>query len=131
MVGIAGALEIVHVTGVALGGEPLEPSRGCTFVAGLAIHRRMSADEREAILVVANRCDGNFPAFDGVAGFAVRAKLAAMDIRMAVRALLANIRENQFDVALRALHFLVHAAKWVTRFVVVKFGNTADGFPTQ
>ena len=110
MVGIGSALEFVHVTRIAVCRESLELSRGCTLVAGFAIHRSMSADERKAILMVPNRRDGNFPAFDGVTRFAIRAKLSAMDVRMAVRALLANIRENQFYVALRALHFFVHAA---------------------
>lgn len=81
--------------------------------------------------MVANRCYGNPPAFDGVTRLAIRAELAAMNVRMAVRAFLADIGKDQLDVALGALHFFVHAPQRVRRFVVIEFRNAADGFPTQ
>ena len=34
-------------------------------------------------------------------------------------------------MALRARHFFMHAAEGVTRFVVLKFRDAADGLPTQ
>lgn len=94
MVGIGGALEFGRVAGIALCREPLELSRSCTLVAGLAIDRRMSADEWKAILMIPDRRHRNLPAFDRVTRFAIGAKLAAMDVRVAVSALLANISEN-------------------------------------
>ena len=70
----------------------------------------MRADERKAILVVANRGHGDVPAFDGVTRFAIRAELATMNVRMAVRALLSKIRKGEFHMTLGALHFFVHSA---------------------
>jgi hypothetical protein len=90
----------------------------------------VGANERKAILMVTNRGYGNLPAFDGVTRFAIRAELAAVNVRMAVRTLLSHIRKNQFYVALGALDFFVHTAQRVNCLVVVEFGNTANRLPT-
>lgn len=131
MVWVDGALIVRSVAGIALCGEPLKLPGGCAFVARLTIYRRMRADKREAILVVANRRYGNLPAFDRVTGFAIRSELAAVKVRMTVGAFLSDIRKDQFHVALGALHFLVHPAQRVAGLVVVKLRNTADRLPTQ
>ena len=60
--------------------------------------------------MIANCIHRNLPALDGVAVLAVSAELAAMDIRVAIRAILADIREYRFDMALRAAHIFMHAA---------------------
>lgn len=91
----------------------------------------MRSNEWEAVLVVADRRHGNLPAFDRVTRFAVCTELAAVNVRMTVRAFLSYIRKNQLHVALGALNFLVHAAERVARLVMVKLRNTADGLPTQ
>lgn len=54
----------------------------------------MRADQREAILMITNRLHRDLPALDGVARFAIRAELAAVEVRMAVRAFLTHIGEN-------------------------------------
>jgi len=131
MVWAGGAFVVRGVAGVALGREPLKLPCGSAFVASLTINRRVRTDEREAILMVTNRGYGNLPAFDGVTGFTIRAELATVDIGMAIRALLSDIRENEFHMALGALHIFVHAAQRVAGLVVVKFRNTADGLPTE
>lgn len=50
---------------------------------------------------------------------------------MAIGAFLTDISENEFHMALGALHFFMHAAQWVARLVVVELRNTADRLPTQ
>ena len=112
-------------------GETLKLPGGSDLVAGLAIYRRVRADERKTILMVANRGHGDLPAFDGVTRFAIRAKLATVNVRMAVRALLSNIRKDEFHVALSALYFFVHPAQPVARLVVVKLRDTADRLPAK
>ena len=62
---------------------------------------------------------------------AVGAHLAAMNVRVAVGAIFADVGENRLHVALSAGHFFVHAAQRVFGFVVIKFGNSADGPPAS
>ena len=131
MVGVAGALEFFRMAGIALRREPLELSRGGSRMAGFAINGSVRANQREAVLVVTDRRYRYLPALDGVAGLAVRAELAAVNVRMAVRAFLSHVGEDQLHVALDALHLFVHAIQRVVSFVVVKFGDAADGLPTQ
>jgi hypothetical protein len=131
VVRIARAFVFCRVARIALGREALELPGSGASVARFAVHSRMRADQRKAILVVANRRYGYLPALDGMTRFAIRAELAAVNVRVAVRAFLSDVRKDQLDVALGALHFLVHAPQWVTRFIVAKFGNTSDRFPAQ
>jgi hypothetical protein len=62
-------------------------------VAGFAVNRRVRADQREAVLVVANRRYRHFPTLDGVTRFAIAPELAAVNVRVAIRTFLANICE--------------------------------------
>jgi len=48
---------------------------------------------------------------------------------MTISAVLANIREDRFGVALGAAHFFVHAAQRVFGLVVIEFRYCADGPP--
>jgi hypothetical protein len=48
-----------------------------------------------------------------------------------VLAVFSGIRKNWFDMALRALHSFVHAAKRILRFVVIEFRDGADGAPSR
>lgn len=66
-----------------------------------------------------------------MAAFTVCAKLAAMNVRMAIGAMRAYILENQACVAFGAGHFLVHAAQWITRAVMIKLGIRPDRFPAR
>ena len=131
MIRVGRSLKFLRVAGIALGRQPLELPCCRAFVARLAVHSRVRADQGEAILVITNRLHGDFPALDGVARFAIRAELPAVNVRMAVRAFLAHIGENQFHVALDALHFFMHATQGISRRVVAEFRNAADGLPTQ
>ena len=73
----------------------------------------------------------NIPALHGVALLAVRAHLPAMHVGMAVCTILAHIGEHRFDVTLRALHFLVHAAQRISGFVVIEFRNRTNWTPRR
>ena len=131
MVWIRGCLEVTGVARITLRREPLELSCSRAFMAGFAIHSGMRAHQWKTVFMPADGLNCNVPAFDGMARIAIRTELPAMNVGMAIRALLADIGEHQFDVALRALHLLVHALQRIVRLVVVKLWNTADGFPTE
>jgi hypothetical protein len=100
-------------------------------VAILALHRGVSAEKREAILVILNLLNGIVPTKNRVTLCAIRAHLALVNIGVAILTILPHIREYRFYVALRALHFLVHAAQRVVRFVVIEFGYRANGAPAR
>src|SRR5262249_26084118 len=71
------------------------------------------------------------PTEHGVTARAVRAHFALVDICVTVLAILANIGKNGLHVACAALRLFMHAAQRVVRFVVVEFGNFADGSPRR
>ena len=100
-------------------------------MAILALHRGVSAEKREAILVILNLLNGIVPTKNGVTLRAIRAHLALVNVGVAILTILPHIREYRFYVALCALHFLVHAAQRIVRFVVIKFGNRANGAPAR
>jgi len=128
---IGGVLPIFQMAGIALRGKSEKlPDRGA-LVAGIAWYSGMGAEKREAILVVLHALGGDIPALYGVALRAIGAHLAAMNVRVAIGAILADVGEDGFGVALHALHFFVHAAKWVFSFVVIEFGDRANGPPAS
>ena len=128
---VSRVFEVLRVAGIALCRESLELPCGRPFMARLTVDSRVCPDQREAVLVIANRCNGNIPALDGMARLTICSELSPVNIRVAVRALLSHICKNEFHMALRALHFFVHSAQRIARLVVVKFRNTADGLPTE
>ena len=82
------SLKVFLMAGNAGSGESGELTCCSTLVAGFAINKSVRADKREAVLMVFDCLDGDVPSLDGVAVFAVRTHLAAMDIGMAVGAML-------------------------------------------
>ena len=100
-------------------------------MAILALHRGVSAEKREAILVILNLLNGIVPTKNGVTLRAIRAHLALVNIGVAILTILPHIREYRFYVALYALHSLVHAAQRIVRFVVIEFGDRANGAPAR
>lgn len=113
VIGIACFPKCGHVAADAFGGksEAVELADGPNLVAGVAIHSRVSPDEREAILVLVDVVNGNLPAISVVAELALSAVLAAMQIGVAVLALYWGVAENKILVAIGALHFRVAAAQ--------------------
>ena len=100
-------------------------------MAILALHRGVSAEKREAILVILNLLNGIVPTKNGVTLRAIRTHLALVNIGVAILTILPHIREYRFYVALRTLHFLVHAAQRIVRSVVIEFGDRANGAPAR
>jgi len=130
MIWIGGILPIFQMAGIALCAKAEElPNRGA-LVAGIAGDSGVRAEEREAIVVVLHVLGGDIPALHGVALRAIRAHLAAMNVRVTIGAIFPYIGEDRLGVALHALHFFVHAAKRVPGFVVIEFGDCANGPPT-
>ena len=89
----------------------------------------MRAQQRETILVVLHLLRLALPAVDCVTLVATRSHQPAMDVRMAVDTILANVRKNRLRVAFHARHFFVQAAQRVLGLVVVEFGDRADRAP--
>lgn len=73
--------------------------------------------------------NGDVPALHRVTLRAIRPHLVLVHVGVAVLTILGHVRENRFDVALNALHLLVHASQRVIRFVVVEFRNGLDRPP--
>ncbi len=99
-------------------------------MAIIALNSRVRSQQWEAVLVILHCLYGNVPTLHGMALRAIRAHLSLMYIRVTVLAILGHIGEDGLYVALRALHFFVHAAQRIFRFVVIKFGNRFDGPPS-
>jgi len=131
MVRVDRGLKIFRVARIALGREPLKLSCGCACVAGFAVNSGVRTDQRKAILMVPYRLDRDGPTLNRVTRFAIRAELPAVNVRMAVCALLAHVRKHQLDMASGARNSFMHAAERIARLVVFKFRDAADGLPTQ
>ncbi len=121
---------ILGVARITLRSQSLELAGGRAGMAGRTVKRGMRSRQREAVLVLIDLLHGNLPSLDGVALFARRAKLALMNIRVAVGAFLADLGEYRFGMALGASHLLVHSAKWESGLIVVEFGDCPDRLPT-
>ena len=122
--------EILLVAGEAHRRKTLELADRGAFVTGITVHGGVRADERKAIQVLVDLLDGYIPALHGMALFAVSAHLALVDIRVAIRALSADISKDRFGVALSTGHAFVHAAQRILRGVVIKLRDRADRLPT-
>jgi hypothetical protein len=123
-------LELFQVAADTVRGQTLELSDGRTGVAGIALQRGMSSDQRKAILMLLDFADGNAPSIHGMALLASRSKLATVDIRMAIGTLRTDFGKHEVGVALATGDFLVHPAQRILRLVVVEFGDVADGLPS-
>jgi len=99
------------------------------FMALPTFHYSVRTKQRKAIEMLLNRLDRYLPAEDRVALGAVRAELSAVNVGVAIGAVLTNIGENWFGMASGAGYLFMHAAKRVPRGVVVEFGNGANGGP--
>ena len=98
-------------------------------VALLTLYDGVRAEQRKPIEVLLDRLDRNLPAKNCVALGAVGTELRAVNVSVAIGAVLANASENRLGVASRAGYFFVHAAKRVSRGVMVELRNGADGGP--
>ena len=109
--------------------QPKVISDGGVFVAFLALHNGVRTEQRKAVEMLLDGLHGNLPAKHRMALRAVLAKLRAVNVSMALRAVLPNVGEDGFGVASRAGNFFVHAAKRIASAVVVEFRKGADRSP--
>ncbi len=79
-------------------------------MAVLALHGGVSAEKREAILVILNLLNGIVPTDNRVALRAVCTHFTLVNVGVAILTIPAHVCEYRFYVALRALNFLVHPA---------------------
>ena len=122
-------LPILHVARIACCRKSQEISDGGARVTLITLHHGVRTKQRKSIEMVLDRLIRDIPTRDSVALGTVRAHLTPMNIGMAVRAVLADIGKDRLDVALRAGNFFVHAAKGISRGVVVEFRNGANRNP--
>jgi len=101
------------------------------LMAGIAGHRGVRTHQRKTVLMVADRLERDLPSQNGVALLALRSKLPAVNIGVAVRAFGADLRKDQAYMALRAGNLLMKSAKGVGGLVVVKLRNAAEGLPSR
>ena len=98
-------------------------------MALIAIQDGMRAEQRKSVEVLLDRLDRNLPAENGMALGAVLAELCAVNVSVAIRAVLSNVGENRLGVTTGAGYFFMHAAKRIARGVVIEFRNGANGGP--
>jgi len=128
---ICGPLPIFQMAGIALRRQSVENSRRGPFMALLARHGCMRAEQREAVLVILDLLWRDVPALHRVTLFAVRTHLPAVYVRVAVRAILPYVGEDRLYVALDARHLFVHATERVVRLVMIKLRHRADRTPPR
>ena len=131
VIGVGGFLKIRQVAGRARGRESQELSDSSVLVAPLTLHHCVCAEKRKSVEVLLDRLDRYLPAQDSVAPGAVGAELTAVDVRVAVRAVLTNVSKDRLEMAVRAVDFFMHGTKRKSRGVVIEFGNGANRGPAR
>ena len=124
-----GLLEIPLVTGNTGGRKPLKLADRRTLMAIVALRGRVGSEQRETILVFLHLLHGNLPSLHRVTLSTVRAHLSLVHVGMTVLAIFPDVRENRLHVALRALHFFMHAAQRIPGLVVLEFRVRLDRAP--
>jgi hypothetical protein len=130
MVRIRRLLKILQVARCASCRETLELPNCGALVTILTLHRGVSTQERESILVILDLLDGDIPTEHRMTPCAIGSHLPLVNIGVAVLALLANIRKYRLDVTLRTLHFFVHAPQRILCLIVVELRHGADRAPS-
>lgn len=101
-------LEVLQMAGGALRGESGKNACRCSRVARGAFDRCMRPDQRKAILVIAERLHGAIPALHRVAILATGSKLVAMNVGVAIGAVLSNVAKHHALVTPCAANICVH-----------------------
>ena len=129
MIRIGRLLKIRHMAGFASRRKPQVSSHGGVLMALVALQDGVRAEQRKPVEVILNRLHRRLPAQNRVALDAVLAELRAVNVGVAIGAVLAHVGKHRPRVASRAGYFFVHAAQRVARRVVIEFGNGANGNP--
>ena len=129
MIGIAGALVVRRMAGIAIRRQGLELAGRSTLMAGIAIDRGVRPGEWKAIVMLLHLLNRNHPSPHRVALFAIRAQLPLVNVSVAVLAARPHVRKYLLHVTLRASHRLVHAPQRIPGLIVIELGNGSDRFP--
>lgn len=119
MVGVRGLLVFREVARRTIRKDAILPPNE-RLMTSLAFHGGMGSDQRKKIRVISHLLPRGEPALHNVALGAIGTKLAQMDIGVAIRAILTDVREDWFRMALCAGYSRVSAAERVLSFVVVE-----------
>ena len=122
-------LEICLMARQAIRRHRLELAVARVLMASIAIYRGVRARQREAVIVILYLLYRNAPPAYRMALLAVRAQLAFVNVRVAVLALVAHVREHRLHVARSTSHSHVHAAQRILSLIMVEFRDRADRFP--
>ena len=133
MIRSGGCFKVFCVATEAFGrkAEAVELPDGPHFVAGIAVHHCVRADERKTILVLVDVMDRYLPAVCVVAQLALRAVLAPMQIGMTVLTLVRSISEFQIRVAVAACDHRVASPQGKPRLCMVEFDLVRDYLPVR
>ena len=94
------------------------------------LNRSVCAEEWKAILMFLYLVHRNLPAKNRVTLGAVCTVLAPVNVRMAIRAVLAYVGKNRLAVTFDASHVFMQSPQWISGLAVIEFGNHADGPPS-
>ncbi len=122
-------LKICQMARRASGRQALKLAHSGGFVARFTFDHGVGADQRETVRVIPHGLDRNLPSAHCVALGTVGTHLTAVNIGVAVCAVLTDVSKDRPEVALRAVDFFVLAAKGISRRVVVEFRNGANRGP--
>ena len=124
-------IEGLGVAAIAVGrqAEAVELPDSPHFVAGIAVHHCVRADEGKTILVLVDVMDRYLPTVCVVAQLALRSVLAPMQIGMTVLALVWSIGEFQIRVAVEACHNSVTSPQGKPGLCMVEFDLVLDYLP--
>ncbi len=89
----------------------------------------MRSSQREAIIVLLHLLDRDLPSANRMALFAIRSKLALVNVRVAILTTLSDVSENRLCVALDARDSGVHSAQRVLGLVVIELRDGANRLP--
>lgn len=121
--------EFFCMTRVTHGRHDLKFAVGRVFVAGIAIHGRMRAGERKAIIVLLNLLDRHSPAAHAMTLLAICPKLPLMNVGVTILASLPHVIEHRLDVTLDTGEVAMQSAKRIMSLIVIEFGYRPNGLP--
>jgi hypothetical protein len=127
------ALQVIAlVAGVTVDAQTDELSRRGIGVTRFAGRRRMRADQRKPVEMILHRAHRNLPALHGVALLAFGAELAAVQVRVAIRAALPDVLKDLVGVTGGARDRRVHSPQRIAGLgIMIELGTRPDRTPTR
>ena len=131
MIGSGGLIErfLVATNALRRQSETVELAHSPHLVAGVTVHDRVRANQRKSVLVFIDVVDRNRPAIGVVAQLALRAVLAAMQVSVAILALVGSVGEIEIGVAIAATHRRVAPAEGKAGLSMIELDLVPDNLP--